>query len=208
MWRNPGDVDSEISAFAAKVDQLRRQQMPVKIYPGCGDTVARGFLNLDISLHPNLKPDDPRWDGCDMFIFPFADMAWPLPDGSCDYIFHEDFLEHINQKQQIGFLAETLRVLKPGQWHRINSPCLINSLQTRSNFRQGFKGVCFAEWDQNGHVALMTRSHLTELAMLVGYREVFFNARNKGMSAHQYVDCRPGPDRDEMLGNLFADLLK
>src|ERR1700722_1340656 len=208
MWRTPGAVEEELALFAKKVAELDRAGSPVKIYPGCGDTIASGFLNLDRKVHPNLRPDDARWKACDLFVFPFANMAWPLADNSCDYIFHEDLLEHLNQKEQIGFLAETLRVLKPGEWHRINTPSLVDSMRRHSRFAEGFKGEYFQEWDKHGHVSLVSPASLTEMAKLVGYREVFFNLKNRGMSAYRYVDCRPGPDRDPTFGNLFADLLK
>jgi hypothetical protein len=208
MWRKLGTVEEELSLFAAKVTDLQNGGLPVKIYPGCGDTIASGFLNLDIRLHPKLRPDDQRWKDCDIFIFPFTNMAWPLADNSCDYIFHEDLFEHLTQKEQIGFLAETLRVLKPGEWHRINTPSLVESMRRHSKFEEGFRGVYFKEWTQHGHISVVSRRSLAEIARLVGYREVFFNLKNRGLSAHRYVDCRPGPDRHPILGNLFADLLK
>jgi predicted SAM-dependent methyltransferase len=208
VWREIGDIDYELAAFAAKVDDLTRRGLPVRIYPGCGDTIAHNFINLDIETHPNLHPDDPRWDVCDMFIFPFADMPWPLRDNSCDYIFHEDLFEHLTQKQQFGFLAETLRVQRPGEWHRVNTPCLAESMRRHSRFPEGHRGVYFQEWDQHGHVSIVTRDMLREMARIVGYREVFFNMRHRGLSTHNYVDCRPGPDRDEIFGNIFADMLK
>ncbi len=208
MWREPGTVEEELALFAAKVAELQKRGLPVKIYPGCGDTIAAGFLNLDRRLHPNLKPDDQRWENRDIFIFPFANMAWPLADNSCDYIFHEDLFEHLSQKEQIGFLSETLRVLKFDEWHRINTPSFVESMRRHSRFNEGYRGVYFEEWDQHGHISLVSQSSLAEMARLVGYREVFFNLRNKGLSAHRYIDCRPGPDRDSMFGNLFADLLK
>jgi predicted SAM-dependent methyltransferase len=157
MWRQIGDTHAELQAFAGKVAELNRLGLPVMIYPGCGDTIARGFINLDIEVHQKLRADDPRWGKCDMFIFPFADMAWPLPDNSCDYIFHEDLFEHLTQKQQFGLLAETLRVLKPGEWHRINTPCLAESMRRHSRFHEGFQGVYFQEWDKHGHVSIITR---------------------------------------------------
>jgi predicted SAM-dependent methyltransferase len=208
MWRETGDTWTELNAFAAKVAELTQRGVPIKIYPGCGDTVARGFLNLDVAVHPNLRADDPRWETCDMFIFPFADMPWPIPDNSCDFIFHEDLFEHLTQKQQFGFLAETLRVLKPGEWHRVNTPCLDASMRRHSRFQEGFNGVYFQEWDQHGHISLITRGMLSEMAKMIGHREVFFNLRNQSVSEHRYIDCRPGPDRDAIVGNVFADLLK
>ena len=75
MFRPIGNIDSECAAFSAAVDDLRRRGEPILIYPGCGDTPARGFLNLDIAFHEKLTPDDPRWEDRQIFIFPFADMA-------------------------------------------------------------------------------------------------------------------------------------
>ena len=208
MLRTIGNVENELAAFAAKVLQLVSDGQPVKIYPGCGDTIAAGFLNIDVFKHKNLRDDDPRWRDRDIFIFPFADMAWPLPDSCADYIFHEDFFEHISQKQQICFLAETLRVLKPGAWHQVNTPCLVHSMKSNSNFARGFDGVYRAEWDKHGHVSLISRTILEEMAKLVGYREVVFTQKGQSVSKFRYPEGRPGPDRDQILGNVFADLLK
>lgn len=194
--------------FAATVREMTEAGKPVLLYPGCGDTPARGFLNLDISLHGRLTPDDPRWEDRQVFIFPFADTAWPIPDNSVDYVFHEDFFEHINQKQQVCFLAEALRVMKPGAWHRVNTPCLAASMRSHSDFRRGFRGVFADEWDKDAHISIMTRAALEDLAILVGYRYVSFNIKNGGMSEFRYPEGRPGPDRDQDLGNIFADLLK
>jgi hypothetical protein len=110
--------------------------------------------------------------------------------------------------QQFGFLAETLRVLKPGGWHRINTPCLAASMKRPSRFQEGHRGVYFQEWNEHGHVSIVSREILTEMARLVGYREIFFTLRGQGLSKYRYGDNRPGPDRDEILGNIFADLLK
>ncbi len=206
--RQIGSVAEELAAFSRAVQDLIREERPVLIYPGCGDTIARGFLNLDVLVHPQLSPNDPRWEDREIFVFPFADLAWPVPDNSVDYVFHEDFFEHINQKQQVCFLAETLRVMKPGAWHRINTPCLGNSMRTHSDFSRGFTGVYTDEWDQHGHVNLMSRATLEEMALLVGYRYVSFNRKNGSLSDYRYPEGRPGPDRDQILGNLFADLLK
>jgi hypothetical protein len=43
---------------------------------------------------------------------------------------------------------------------------------------------------------------------MVGYREVHFNARGDGCSPYAVRDRRPLADRDEIEGNIFADLVK
>lgn len=207
MRRPIGNISEELSLFSARVNDLIAHHLPVKIYAGAGDTIAKGFLNLDIRKHPRLQDDDPRLEHCDLFVFPFADMAWPIPDHCVDFIFHEDFFEHVTQKQQICFLAESLRVLKVGAWHRVNTPCLAQSMKRHSNFSLGYNGVYRSEWDKHGHVSLVTRASLEEMAKLVGYREVVFNQKGQSVSEHRYPEGRPGHDRDQLFGNVMADLL-
>src|ERR1700722_5804531 len=166
--RRPGNLEDESRAFADRVEALRQTGEPVKIQVGFGWTPAPGFINLDIQSL--LGPNDDRFAGVDVFYFPYADMPWPIPSGSVDYIFHEDFIEHISQKQQVCFLAETLRVLKDGGWHRISTPCLNASMKRHSHFANGMAGVYTGEWDNWEHISLFTRHSLEEMAKLVGYR--------------------------------------
>jgi hypothetical protein len=46
------------------------------------------------------------------------------------------------------------------------------------------------------------------MARLVGYRAVVFNQKDQSVSPHRTPETRPGTDRDAILGNIFADLLK
>jgi predicted SAM-dependent methyltransferase len=205
--RRPASPQQETQAFSARVSELVASGQPVKIQVGFGWTPAPGFINLDI--FPLLQEDDARFDDVDVFFFPYADRSWPIPANCVDYIFHEDFIEHISQKQQVCFLAETLRVLKDGGWHRISTPCLAASMNRHSQFEDGMQGVYTGEWDNWEHVSLFTRHSLEEVARLVGYSEVLFNLKNQGVSQHRVPEeMRPGDDRDPLVGNIFADLLK
>jgi predicted SAM-dependent methyltransferase len=206
--RDIGNTEFELACLARDVDRLLRSSQPIKIYAGAGDTLRKGFLNFDIRIHANVDPHDPRWADHDLYVFPFADQLWPIPDGSVDFIFSEDFFEHINQKQQICFLAECFRVLRPGAYNRINTPCLANSMQRHSNFSRGFRGVFRGEWDNWHHVSLVTRGMLEELARIVGYRGIVFNQKGQSVSLYRCPEGRPGPDRDPIFGNVMADLLK
>jgi SAM-dependent methyltransferase len=204
--RQPSSVEEEVKAFADRLLAVARSGTPVKIQAGFGMTPLPGFLNLDVRSW--LPESDTRFTDCEVFYFPFADMPWPIPDNCVDYIFHEDFIEHISQKQQVCFLAETLRVLKPGCWHRVNTPCLNASMKRHANFKLGTRGVYVGEWEKWNHISLFTRHSLEELAKLVGYREVVFNQKGQSVSPHRCRETRPADDRDAILGNIFADLLK
>jgi hypothetical protein len=186
--------------FDAEVYRLIDTGQPVRLHFGCGDVPRPGFLNIDANRHPSVSGDD-------YFVFSFADVSWGIPDNSVDYIFHEDFIEHLNQLQQIQFLAETLRVLKPNCYHRINTPCLIGSMKRHSHFREGFQGVYTGEV-QWGHISLFSRMSLKELSEVIGYSEIIFTTKDHGVSPYAVLDTRPHSDRDIIIGNIYADLKK
>lgn len=199
-----GAPHEEIDRFRGRVLQLNSDGIPVKLQFGAGFTPRVGYLNIDISpmsLEFSLNHFD------DYFIFPFADMNWGIPNDSVDYIFHEDFIEHIDQIRQFQFLAEALRVMKPGCWHRVNTPNLIWTMKVRSDFSRGFEGVYTGE-RQWGHIQIFSHASLLEVAKTIGYAEVVFTTRNHGVSPFSEPDYRPQEDRDDIVGNIFADLQK
>jgi len=204
---NLGDDALEQDAFRARVLDLNSRGQPVKLHLGPGHRPKVGFINIDkFKAEPAREffENHPQ----DYIVFPFAERPWPTPDHNIDYIYHEDFFEHIPQKNQILVLAESLRVLKPGAIHRISTPCLIQSMRTHSDFTRGSAGVYVYEWERWNHVALVSRASLEEMALLVGYKRVYFTAKSKSMSPFATEDSRPHGDRDQVLGNVFADLLK
>lgn len=204
---NLGEEAIELDAFSSRVSSLTANGLPVKLYLGAGETPKIGFINIDRSKFEPVRdfflqyPDD-------YILFRFAERSWPIPDNSVDYIYHEDMFEHLPQKNQFLLLAEALRVLKPGAIHRINTPCLVQAMRAHSDFSQGLAGVYVYEWERWGHVALVSRASLQEMALLVGYRYVYFTAKSEGMSPYAIPDSRPHGDRDQVTGNVFADLLK
>lgn len=196
-----GDGRQRLAAAVAAGNAANR---PVKLHLACGHVPIPGFLNIDISRwaadFAEANPDQ-------YFLLPTVGVTLPLPDNSVDFIFHEDFIEHIGQLDQISFLAEMHRILRPGGIHRVNTPNLIWTMMTRSDFSKGAAGVYVGE-RQHEHVALFSPAQLAEVARMVGYREIHFNARGKSISPHAIVDRRPYADRDETDGNIFADLVK
>ena len=111
----------------------------------------------------------------------------------------------IDQKNQIYFLIEALRVLKKNGIHRINTPNLL-----KSNFVDTSQSVTRfnpREWDNYFHKNVITPSYIKEIAKKIGYREVIFNSKNRSISHDIPPEHRPGPDRGEN-GNIFVDLIK
>lgn len=189
-----------------------------KIHFGCGPRVLKGWINIDLSYEPYEKylqsygetfyPQSIRGDRSDLYAFDITKCGLPLPDDSVDIIFHEDFIEHLNQRDQVLFLAETKRVLKKGGIHRVNTPNILSSMRDHSEFQKGFSGVCIDEWNRWEHINVLTPNLLTELALMVGYLSVIFNSRDKSFGCEYLpLEYRPGFDRSED-GNIFADLIK
>jgi hypothetical protein len=92
-------------AFAQKVQALKDEGKPICLHLGCGPGRIEGFLNIDKFRTQTSSADS--------FNFDFAERKWPIPDACVDYISNEDFIEQISQRNQLAFLAESCRVLKP-----------------------------------------------------------------------------------------------
>lgn len=196
--------ESEIERFGDRVRQLKEAGDPIKIYCGAGSVPKSGFINLDITpMAISFAMTDPQ----DYFIFPFVDLPWPIGDDCVDYICHEDLVEHLSQLQQIMFLTETRRVLKPGCYHRVNTPSLTAAMERHSDFSRGSQGVYTGElaW---GHVCLFSPATLREMAEMVGYTDIAFGRKGQGLSEYAIAETRPGADRDLLIGNVIADLRK
>lgn len=190
----------------------------IKLHFGCGPRVLKGWVNIDLAFEPYeqyLKyygdvfyPPVLRGDQTDFYAIDITKELLPLPDRSVDVIFHEDFLEHLDQRSQMVFLAETLRVLKHGGIHRVNTPDLKASMREHSNFSSGGAGVYVEEWDRHVHKNVLTENTLAEIAFMVGYREVRFMARDRSASPSLPREYRPDPNDRPESGNIFADLVK
>ena len=201
-----------------ELKQKASQYSPLKLHVGCGPRILKGWINIDLSYAhygPYLQyytdshyPPNIRGGMDDFFALNMTQTQLPLEDNSVDLIFHEDFIEHLSQKDQFLFLAETYRVLKKDTGiHRINTPDLVESMKM-SNFDKGLVGVNQQEWTAHSHINVLSRANLEEMARIVGYSKVIFQSKNKSLSSLIPLEYRPDPkDRPES-GNIFIDLIK
>lgn len=192
----------------------------IKIHFGSGPRILKGWVNIDLSyahFGPYLQyytdkhyPEAIRGNRDDLYIIDIFSDSIPLPDESVDIIFHEDFFEHLTQKQQIIFLAETLRVMKKGAVQRINTPNLAASMRDNSSFEKGKAGVYTAEWDNWEHHSIVSPAILEDMAKIVGYSKIFFNSKDKSIAAEELPsEYRPDESaRAAADSNVFADLVK
>jgi predicted SAM-dependent methyltransferase len=212
----PAKNDTELARLA----QLHQIGQPIKLHFGCGPRILKGWVNIDIS-YAHYKdylqyytdahyPESIRGDKSDFYGINLLETGLPLPDNSVDVIFHEDFFEHLTQKEQVIFLAETWRVMKKGSVHRINTPNLRASMRDNSVFNKGKEGVFTGEWDYWHHYSVISPVILEEMAKMVGYSEIVFNQKN-GSIAADLLPCEYRPDekdRPAADSNVFADLIK
>lgn len=189
----------------------------IKLHFGCGPRVLKGWINIDLNFEPykdylkyygdEYYPESMRGNKDDFYAVDILRTGLPFPDNSVDTIFHEDFIEHLNQKDQIIFLSETFRVMKSSGVQRINTPDLLKAMK-RSSFSKGSSGVYIKEWNDNGHANLLTKEYTKEIAEMIGYKKVIFGTKNFSVSNEIPKEYRPDPRDREIDENIFVDLIK
>jgi len=181
--------------FQQQVNLMIKEEKEIKVHVGCGPVHLDGFLHVDIRSLP-------KWHK-EIYVFD-ASNPWPCPNDCVNFIFHEDFLEHLDQRGQIRFLAETLRVMKSGACQYVSVPSLEWVMAEHSIFGKGARGV-HEEWRTMKHQLLHTEETLKEFARLVGFEYLPLLEKHP-------LGTRPNPDgpakRDARLGNIFAFLSK
>jgi len=217
---NPVAADTSATLQRLRVDvaELLRAGRPIKLHVGCGPRILKGWLNIDLSYEPceaylqyyggTHYPPEVRGSLSEFYPIDVSQTRLPIPDGTVDVIAHEDFIEHLSQKDQVAFLAEAFRILKKGGVHRVNTPNLLVSLRDRYDFSRGSEGVYREAWAMHGHVNILSPRLLEDLARWIGYREVVVAHKNQSRSGLLYREYRPDPRDSSEDENLYADLVK
>jgi predicted SAM-dependent methyltransferase len=105
-----------------------------KLHLGCGGNYMETWLNCD------LIPDN------DNIVLLDAGKVFPLPSLSFDYIFSEHLFEHLTFVQQLNFLKESFRILKPGGKIRIATPDFDFLAQLTENKKSEFQNE-YLKWN-------------------------------------------------------------
>lgn len=94
----------------ARLRQIRKADQ-VRVNVACGPHILPGFINLDLLA---TTPDVVRWD---------CRRSLPLRNDAAVGIRAEQFIEHLEIREELpSFLADCLRVLKPGGVLRVIVP--------------------------------------------------------------------------------------
>ena len=117
--------------------------MALRLNIGCGDAPTAGWINYDNSPAVRLARF-PRLTGllrslglidagnvafianCRRLGIQYANAAHRIPhaSGTVDVVYSSHMIEHLDRREAVGFLAECLRVLKPGGVLRLVAPDL------------------------------------------------------------------------------------
>ena len=92
------------------INQYQSENAIKKLHIGCGGSLMPGWLNSDIF------PDTA------MVAYLDASQTFPIADNTFDYVYSEHVFEHLTFQQQLNYLKESLRILKPGGKLRIATP--------------------------------------------------------------------------------------
>lgn len=196
-----------------------KDKVPLKLHFGCGPRVLKNWINIDLAFEPfedylqyyqHHFSEDIRGTISDFYAIDIITQGLSLPNNCVDYIFHEDFFEHLTQRDQFVFLAETFRVMKKGAVQRINTPNIFASMRDNSDFTKGKVGVYTQEWNHWHHYNVISPTILKEMASMVGFSEIVFNDKNGSIIKHELpLEYRPNfEDRSAIDSNVFADLTK
>ncbi len=93
--------------------KLRPFPPPYRLHLGCGRNRFDGWVNIDSDR--SLDTVDLVWN---------LAFGLPVEDASCDLIYHEHFIEHLNVDQGLFNLRECHRALREGGVMRIATPSL------------------------------------------------------------------------------------
>jgi Methyltransferase domain len=165
----------------------------LKINLGCGTNKLNGWENHDADV--DITKSLPWTDGCAAFIL-------------CEHC-----VEHISDRQAIGFLHECLRVLAPGGIVRIAVPSIerIWKSADESYFRftqrwqdigPTARGAMHAIIYAHGHEAIWTTSKLEAVMYYCGFDQI--TSCQPGMSSYRELCGIEG--HGKVIGDRFNDL--
>ncbi len=181
-------------------------EFPRKIHYGCGGNVLSGWLNVD-AFKKYYKWDDVSSSTKASIVDADLTREHPFPDGSFQFGYAEDFLEHLDQAESIVFLSEAYRTLRPGGVLRLSFPGLYGVLcwhYRGANYRAAASGmeVAYTMWNHKHFYCLES---LAVVAKHLGFRSIV----EKKFGDSEYPELSGMETRREQITlNLTVELTK
>lgn len=169
-----------------------------KVHYGCGGTLFLHWLNVDLQLQPKQG-----------YFTENVDLVkrHPFMDDVFKFGFSEDFIEHLDQSEQIIFLCEAYRTFQPSGVLRFSFPGLEGVLSrhykdAKYNTAELAKKEAYDMW---GHRHFFSFEELSLLCKHIGYR--FVNKVDFGHS--QFPELRNLDTRIEQKDlNTYVEVIK
>jgi hypothetical protein len=168
-WELRSRHDWENLPLAAVPGGLRR------IHYGCGTLLFADWLNVD--LHPA--------SGAAATLRLNLTRRHPFPDDWFEFGYTEDFLEHLEQADQIIFLVECYRTLRRGGVLRLCFPSLdqVVALHYRPLTYERALAARRECYEQHAHRSFPSRADIELLAHQIGFSRVEFPATSQSTHA-------------------------
>lgn len=168
-----------------------------------------GLLYLHVGSGELVKGE--KWINIDMEEFPTVDISMNVLDGlpfrenSVDIVYSEHFIEHLPKDGAKSFLADVLRILKPGGVHRILTPDLRGCVDVflkgnwdKLGWTKHHKIETSADYLNQtmrlwGHQFLFDKETLMKFAIDAGYEHMSWENLNESrFDELRGLDTRPG----------------
>ncbi|MGV3278411.1 class I SAM-dependent methyltransferase [Rickettsiales bacterium LUAb2] len=102
-----------------KLHEIMQGYPKVKLHLGCGAKYFNGWINIDAKEEEFPGDNSNKVD----IIYNLTKLL-PIENESVDFIFHDNFFEHLTFEDGLALLTDHYRVLKKGGVVRINQPDL------------------------------------------------------------------------------------
>lgn len=110
---NPDEIEVEMASppLAVPPPATPSDYQPLRLDLACGAVCAEGFVGVDIAPCEGVT-----------HVMDLSQPGWDFPDNSVDEARCSHFLEHLTGDEQITFMNELYRILKPGAGAIIITP--------------------------------------------------------------------------------------
>lgn len=171
------------------------------VHYGAGGRILPGWVNIDLYPESSMDPTSMKVA---------ANLVGPHPfrDAQFSFGFSEDFLEHLEQDQQLVFLVEAHRTLAPGGILRLSFPGLegvLNQHYPRPDVNVYLRASQEA-YAQFGHRHFPSREELSTIAKHIGFSEVRFDVPY-GKSEHPEL-CALDSRSEQQGLNTYVELTR
>jgi predicted SAM-dependent methyltransferase len=177
-----------------------------KVLYSCGwYKLQKGWLNVD---YEPIEKVATRYD-LNEYKYYFVNLIrrHPFADGSFEFGYSEDMMEHLMQADSLLFLSEAYRTFKKDGVLRLSFPCLEGVLEKHypDNSYQTALLAKEEAYTRYKHLHFYSKAEIELVAKHLGFRNVEFKAYGES----QYPELQGVDTREAQIGlNMYVELTK